>query len=295
MKCLVIGASGYLGSHLVQALRAGGHEVGAASRSGQAGLKADACDPKSLQALDWAVDTVFLMAGVTGTTASFTQYQNFVNGNQIGLLNVLDAIRQSGHRPRVVFPSTRLVYKGADHPLPETARLEARTVYAASKIACELMLQAYAQAFGIGYTVFRVCVPYGNSLGGRYSYGTVGNFIQQAQDTGRIRLYGDGGLRRTFTHVDDICSAIVLGSLREDFTNEVFNIAGEDLSLLQAAGLIATRLQAAIELAPWPEFDLRIESGSTVFDGSKLSSRLPTNMPRTMGEWVTSIPPRPGH
>jgi len=297
MKCLVIGAGGYLGRHLAPTLEAAGHEVAAVARSGQngrSGLVADVGDLKSLQALDWNVDRVFMFAGVTGTTASFTDYQTFVVGNQIGLLNVLDCIRQSGHRPRVVFPSTRLVYKGSAQPLPETAGLQALTVYAASKIACELHLQSYAQAFGIAYTVFRICVPYGNAQGGRYSYGTVGNFIQQAFDTGRIRLYGDGSLRRTFTHVDDICRAIVLGSVREDFENDVFNIPGEDLSLLQAAGLIATQLQASIEMVPWPDFDLSIESGSTVFDDTKLSARLPSPTQRKMSEWVTSISPQPG-
>jgi len=291
MKCLVIGAAGYLGRHLAPALRAAGHEVSSVARGGQAGLRVDVSDLKSLQSLDWDVDRVFLFAGVTGTTASFTDYQTSVVGNQIGLLNVLDCIRQSGHRPRVMFPSTRLVYKGSELPLPETAELQAKTVYAASKIACELHLQAYALAFGIPFTVFRICVPYGNAQGERYSYGTVGNFIQQALDTGRIRLYGDGSLRRTFTHVDDICRAILLGSVREDFENDVFNIPGEDLSLLQAAGLIATQLQATIELAPWPDFDARIESGSTVFDGAKLSTRLPLLTQRKISEWVTSISP----
>lgn len=294
MKCLVLGAGGYLGSHLAQALRSEGHDVRAVTRKGPHGPPVDVGDLASLKALDWAVDTVFLFAGVTGTTASFTQFQNFVHGNQIGLLNVLECIRQSGHRPRIVFPSTRLVYKGSEQALPETAELQARTVYAASKIACELHLQAYANAFGIPYTVFRVCVPYGNTLGGRYSYGTVGNFVQQALDSGRIRLYGDGSLRRTFTHVDDICRAFVLGSAHEDFANEVFNIPGEDLSLLQAARLIATQLQARIELATWPEFDQRIESGSTVFDGTKLLARLPSARLRTMGDWVRTIPLGPG-
>ncbi len=291
MKCLVIGAAGYLGRHLVPALRAAGHDVSAVARNGQDGLLADVGDMKSMKALDWDVDCVFHFAGATGTTASFNDYQTFVAGNQIGLLNVLDCIRQSGHRPRIVFPSTRLVYKGSAQSLQETAELEARTIYAASKIACEMHLKAFARAFDIPFTVFRICVPYGNAQGGRYSYGTVGNFIQQAFDTGRIGLYGDGSLRRTFTHIDDICRAIVLGSAQEDFKNEVFNIPGEDLSLLQAAGMIATHLRATIGLTPWPEFDLRIESGHTVFDGAKLSARLPSSTQRTMNDWVTSMPP----
>ena len=292
MKCLVLGASGYLGSHLAHALRAEGHDVRTVARTGPDGAPVDVGNFSSLQALDWDVDSVCMFAGVTGTTASFTQYPNFITGNQLALLNVLECIQQSGHRPRLVFPSTRLVYKGSDQALHETDAQEARTVYAASKIACELHLQAYANAYAIPYTVFRVCVPYGNALGGRYSYGTVGNFIQQAFDSSRIRLYGDGSLRRTFTHVEDICRAIVLGMARDDFANQVFNLPGEDLSLLQAAQMIAARLDACIELTAWPALDQRIESGSTVFDGSRLETRLPGLLQHSFGRWVMSIPAR---
>lgn len=290
MKCLVIGAAGYLGRHLAHTLRAAGHDVLAVARRGLDTPAVDVGDAQSLRVLDWNVDVVFMFAGVTGTTTSFPEFESFIRGNEVGLLNVLECIRHSGQRPRVVFPSTRLVYRGSPQPLAETAPLQARTVYAASKIACEMHLDAYANAFGIPHTVFRICVPYGNSLGGRYSYGTVGNFIQQAQDSGRIRLYGDGSLRRTFTHVDDVCKVIMLASARDDCAQQIFNVPGEDLSLLQAAQLIATHQQAEIELAPWPEFDLRIESGSTVFDGAKLLARLPPLAPHTMGGWIASIP-----
>ena len=292
MKSLVLGASGYLGRHLAAALRADGHDVVAyASPRAAAGPRLDIGDRPGVDALDWNVDVVFLMAGATGTTASFTDFERFVRGNQIGVLNVLESLRRSERRPRVVFPSTRLVYAGSDRPLAETAPLRPRTVYAASKIGGEHYLQAYADAFGVPYTVFRIGVPYGNAQGERYAYGTVGNFIQQAVDTGCIRLYGNGSLRRSFTHVEDLCRAIVCGCTREDFANEVFNMPGEDLSLLEAAQLIARRLDATIEFAPWPAFDRRVESGSTVFDGRKLLSRLPDLLTHRMADWVDSIGP----
>jgi UDP-glucose 4-epimerase len=293
MKCLVFGATGYLGGHLVPALQARGHEVVAYSlRKGPESSRVDIGDFQKLSNLDWAVDRVFVFAGVTGTTASFTHCEAYVRGNEIGLLNILECMRLSRSRARVVLPSSRLVYKGSERPLRETAELEARTVYAANKIGCEFFLRAYANAFGIPYTVFRVCVPYGNSQGDQYSYGTVGNFIKQAMDAGRVRLYGDGGLRRTFTHIDDLCQAVILGSTRDDFENETFNVPGEDLSLLEAARLVAARLNADIEFAAWPSFDLAIESGSTVFDGGKMLARLPSVVTRSMAEWAESIAPR---
>lgn len=293
MKCLVFGATGYLGGHLVPALQARGHEVVACShRKGPESSRVDIGDVQTLSDLDWAVDRVFVFAGVTGTTTSFADYGAHVRGNEIGLLNILECVRLSQSRARVVFPSSRLVYKGSERPLPETAELEAKTIYAANKIGCEFFLRAYANAFGIPYTVFRVCVPYGNSQGSQYSYGTVGNFIKQAMDAGHVRLYGDGSLRRTFTHIDDLCQAVILGSAHDDFENETFNIPGEDLSLLEAAKLIAARLDADIEFAAWPSFDLAIESGSTVFDGGKMLARLPTVVTRNMAEWAESIGPR---
>jgi len=242
--------------------------------------------------VDWAVDVVFLFAGVTGTAASFKNHESYVTGNEIGLLNVLQSIRMSSYRPRLVFPSSRLVYKGSDAALPETADLEAKTVYAANKIACEFHLRAFSNAFDIPHTIFRICVPYGNSQGSEYSFGTVGNFIRQAVETGRICLYGDGSLHRTFTHIDDLCSFMVLASASGEFENGTFNIPGDDLSLREAAQLIGARLGAAIEFVPWPSFDLRIESGSTVFDGTKTQSRLPLVAARNMAQWAATIAPQ---
>ena len=293
MKCLIFGADGYMGGHLAQALVDSGHQVvahGGRSDAGQRRL--DLSDKQALTGVDWDVDRVFLFAGVTGTTASFTDFERFVQGNDIALLNILDAIRQSRFRPRVIFPSSRLVYRGADSALPETAALEAKTLYAANKISSELYLQAYANAFEMPFTVFRIGVPYANRRGARYSFGTVGNFIQQATQSGRIRLYGDGLLRRTFTHIDDICQCLVAGSTRDDFANEIFNLPGEDLSLLDAAALVGTRLGAAIEHVPWPAFDQRIESGSTVFECSKLLAKLPGAVNHRIADWAADIPTR---
>lgn len=290
MRILFIGGGGYIGRHLVAALCAAGHEilrVGAAN--GDSAARPDISDPATFAGVDWAVDRVYLFAGVTGTTDSFNQSERYVRGNEIGLLNVLDSIRRSGHRPRVIFPSSRLVYRGADSPLPENAQLEAKTVYAANKIACERYLQAYTNAFDIPHTIFRICVPYGNTIGDQYSFGTVGNFISQAKQHGRIRLYGGGQVRRTFTHIDDLCRLILQGAAATECENLTLNLPGEDLSLREAAALIAVRVGVPIESVEWPAFDLRIESGSTVFDGSKLLNLLRTELTHSLSNWARNI------
>ena len=290
MKALVLGAGGYIGRHLVHALRRQGHAVAAYhGRSGPAEGRVDITDAQALSALDWGVDAVFMLAGATGTQASFADPEAYVRANEIGLVTVLQAIRQSPHRPRVVFPSSRLVYRGADQALPENAELEARTVYAANKIACEFLLRSYSQAFDLPHTIFRVCVPYGNSQSDQYSVGTLGHFIRQATQTGRIRLYGDGSLRRTFSHIDDLCNTLARAAALPAAQNQTYNLPGEDLSLLQAAQIIASRLGAEIDFTPWPPLDLRIESGSTVFDASKLLALLPDAAPHRMASWASAL------
>ena len=215
-----------------------------------------------------------MFAGLTGTYAGFDRYDTYININEIGLLNLLDAIRNSEYRPKIIFPSTRLVYKGVDKPLREEDEKETKTLYAVNKLACEGLLQAYKASFDIPYTIFRICIPYGNLLSTDYSFGTVGFFIKQAKAGKNITLYGGGNIKRTFTHMEDLCYQIVEGAFTEKSNGQVYNIGGETLSLREAAEIIADRFGTNVVSVPWPERDLRIESDHTYFDDTKIQSLL---------------------
>lgn len=287
MKVLLFGAGGYLGRHLKAELVAAGQEVVVPTAAD--GSRLDLTRAESLAGIDWRVDAVYLFAGVTGTAAAFDQPAKYLLGNELILLNVLDAIRRSAARPRVVFPSSRLVYAGAEIPLTELARQTPKTLYAAHKIACEHYLAVYAGAYDLPYTVLRICVPYGNRLGEDYSFGTVGNYIRQARDVGVIRLYGGGAVRRSFTHVEDICRLTRLAATHPATYNQVCNLPGEDYSLAGAAAMIAARFGARVENQDWPELDARIESGSTVFDASKLTTLLTTHLNWRFVDWTAGL------
>ena len=224
--------------------------------------------------IDLNVDYIFMFAGLTGTYAGFDAYEKYININEIALLNLLDAIRKSEYRPKVIFPSTRLVYKGYDKPLKEEDNKESKTIYAANKIACEGYLQAYHDSFDIPYTVFRICIPYGNMLSTDYSFGTVGFFIKQAKAGKDITLYGAGTIKRTFTHMEDLCYQIVEGAMKKECDGQIFNVGGETLSLRQAAEIVANKFGTKVVDVPWPEKDLRIESDHTYFDDTKIQALL---------------------
>ena len=290
----VLGANGYLGRHMVAYLQFAGHSVAAYDLLSDAAPDDSGCrainvtDSAAFDSVDANVDALFVFSGLTGTHQGFDDYAQYLAVNELGLLHLLDVLRRRRHRPRIVFPSSRLVYRGRSEPLSEDAPKESKTVYAANKLAGEGFLQAYHAAFGIPYTVFRICVPYGNRWKGPYSYGTTGAFIRMAREKKAITLYGDGSLRRTFSHVQDICAQIEACVHLPTTNAQTYNVAGEAFSLRQVAGWIAERFGAAVQHAPWPERETAIESGDTVFDDSKIRALIPSPTRFTLPDWIAT-------
>ena len=276
-RALVIGSKGYIGNHLSYYLKKSGFDVkkyDVVPCEEENYYCLDMTNKESISQIDLNVDLIFMFAGLTGTYAGFDSYEKYISINEITLLNLLDAIRKSEYRPKIIFPSTRLVYKGYDKPLKEEDEKESKTVYAANKLACEGYLQAYHDSFDIPYTVFRICIPYGNLLSSDYSFGTVGFFIKQAKVGKDITLYGGGSIKRTFTHMEDLCYQIVEGAMKKGSDGQIYNVGGETLSLKQAAEIIATKFGTNVAAVPWPEKDLRIESDHTYFDDTKIQALL---------------------
>lgn len=278
-KIAIVGANGFIGKHIVHYLKnKGNHFIECYDVLPTADIPnyhcVDLTNKESIKLLNFDVDYIFMFAGVTGTYAGFDNYEKYVSINELGLLNLLDSIRMSEHRPKVVFPSTRLVYKGYDMPLKEGDVKETKTIYAVNKIACEGYLQAYHDSFDIPFTVFRICIPYGNMLSTDYSFGTVGFFIKQAKAGKDIILYGGGTIKRTFTHMEDLCYQIVKGAMKKESEGQIFNVGGETLSLRQVAEIVANKFGTKVVNAPWPERDMRIESDHTYFNDTKIQTLL---------------------
>lgn len=273
-KCAIIGSKGYIGKHLEYYLKQKKNDVVCFDVVESEDVNYHRCDLTDFESvrriIDLKVDYIFMFAGLTGTYVGFDKANIFVNVNEMGLINLLNCIRESKYRPKIIFPSTRLIYKGADKALKEDDEKETKTIYAVNKIACENLLYAYRQNFDIPYTIFRICVPFGNMFSDDYSFGTIGFFIRQASNDRRITLYGDGSIKRTFTSMHDLCKQIVEVGMERVSDGEIYNIGGHTYSLRNAAEIIASYYKAEISFISWPERDLKMESGSTYFDSSKI-------------------------
>jgi UDP-glucose 4-epimerase len=293
-RSVVLGANGYIGRHLAMHLLSQGHQVEGfdlhpPDRHPDFPCHAfDATVADQWEALDTHVDAIYFFSGMTGTHQGFTHYARYLTANELSLMHLLDLLRRRGHRPRVVFPSSRLVYRGRTEPLDENAPQESKTVYSANKRAGEAFLQAYRAAFGIPFTIYRICVPYGHLHGGAYSFGTIGAFIRMAKEQHAITLYGGGSIRRTFTHVQDVCAQIESTARLPETEGQAFNVAGEPFSLAQVAGWIAERLDARVVPADWPDKEWAIESGDTVFEDTKIRAVLPSPLRFHLRDWIAA-------
>ncbi|MCX2432367.1 NAD-dependent epimerase/dehydratase family protein [Pedobacter sp. GR22-10] len=296
IKIAILGANGYIGKHLTYKLiQDESHELFLFDIHPDEDIcknyrQLDLSNPLSdeIRHILVSVDYLFFFSGLTGTIKSVERYEDFIKINELGLLSVLDILKQELKKPKIIFPSTRLVYKGnKNQPLEENAEKEFKTLYAINKYSCENYLAIYKNLFDIDYTIFRICVPYGNMLGNELSYGTLSHFFNKAVKGENITLYGDGSLKRTFTHIDDLTELLIKGAFNEGSSGETYNIGSPDsLSLLEVAGAISNIYDVQVDFTAFPIVDDKIESGDTIFDGSKLEKLLGYNYKHSFKAWI---------
>lgn len=251
--------------------------------------KINITDTESVSSIDMDGDIIYMFTGMNNGRGGFGTADLFVDVNQKSLLNVLDEYVNQNSKAKLIFPSTRLVYKGSENVLKEDAKKEFKTIYAMSKYACEQYLEQYNRIYGVKYCILRICVPYGTMIKNSSSYGTAEFMLSMARDNKNISLYGDGSLRRTFTYMGDLCNILIRSAMSDKCINNVYNIGGEDLSLKEMAEIICKKYGVGVDYVPWPEFAHKVESGSTVFDDSKLRSVVDVNYGTNINDWINNM------
>lgn len=248
-------------------------------------IKINILSAESVKKIDLNVDYIYMFIGKTGSANGFDEQDSFIDINERSLLNLLNEYRRQKSSARIVYPSTRLVYKGKRGKCKEEDEKEFKTIYAINKYACEKYLEMYHNAFGVDYVIFRICLPYGTLIPGATSYGTAEFMLKKARNNENILVYGDGEVRRTLTHMEDLCEILIRAVLMPQCLNDIYNIGGEEYSLLEMANLIALKYNVKVESVPWPELAYKIESGDTVFNSEKLDGIVGYTYKYNFHEW----------
>jgi UDP-glucose 4-epimerase len=296
-KVVIFGANGYFGRNLAHYLHLNDnytifhydlHQEHVDGLSNYYSL--DVLNKNQLNSIDIDVDYIFWFVGLNGTVKSLDDYENFIKINEIGLLHLLNTIRKKKIQPRIILPSSRLIYAESNNEfLNENSKKEFKSIYALNKFFCEEVLKIYSSIFGIPFTIFRIGLPYGNLIGRNANYGTVSFFLHEAMNGNNIKLYGNGEQKRTFTHISDILKTFMQSLTSEISINEIYNIGGEELNLKTVASLIALKYNVNVESVQWPKLDLAVEVGDSVFDSSKLDSCIKLKNRINFEAWVQTL------
>ena len=258
-KILVTGADGFIGSHLTEALVSAGADVTAlaqynsfdshgwlddvpeATRRKINLVRGDIRDAAFVSRLVHGHKVVFHLAALIAIPYSYLAAQSYVETNVMGTLNVLEAARQHGTE-RIVHTSTSEVYGTAiTMPIDESHPLQGQSPYSASKIAADMMAEAFARSFGVPVVILR---PF-NTFGPRQSErAIIATIIRQALDPCcSAIMVGDATTVRDLTFVTDTAAAFMAAGLAEDVEyGQAYN-AGS-----QRAIMIGDLIEVIVEL-----------------------------------------------
>jgi UDP-glucose 4-epimerase len=241
-RALITGGAGFIGSSLADRLledgvevailddfRTGRHEfiTGALERGADL-FAGDVLDDAVLRAAVDGCDTVFHLQANADVRHGLEHPRRDLEQNTIATANVLEAMRAAGAR-RICFSSTGSVYGDADvTPTPEDGPFPIQTsLYAASKVAGEGMIGAYAHGFGFTGLIFRFV----SVLGERYTHGHVIDFYRALKaDPSRLAVLGDGRQTKSYLYVQDCVDAILTATAHhgDDAGTHIYNLGTDE-------------------------------------------------------------------
>jgi len=241
MHYFITGCAGFIGSNIVDRLLADGHTVTgydnfstgqeefiapALNSSAFNLMRGDVLDLSDLTEAMCGATFVFHLAANADVRFGTERPRKDLEQNTIATYNVLEAMRTNGIK-RIVFSSTGSVYGEATViPTPEDAPFPIQTsLYGASKLGAEGLIEAYCEGFGFKAWIFRLV----SVLGERYSHGHVFDFYKSLRkDPNTLYVLGDGHQKKSYIYVQDCIDAMLIAIEKAQEKINIFNLGTDE-------------------------------------------------------------------
>lgn len=250
MNITVTGGSGFIGSHVIDALRNEGHSVTNIDMVDRGNAdnfeKADIRDVDQItEALTKnKIEVVFNLAAIANARQALDDPITAVDMNIKGAAVVLEAAKRASVK-RVVMASTVWYFNAVDRTIPEnhtgpkildeTSQILPEGgghIYTTSKIAAEILCHDFQKLYGQEFTILRFGIPYGPRM---WPGLALRAFMDNVFSDKPIQIFGDGSAVRRFVYVEDIAKAHCL-ALSDAAINQTYNLEGErDVTIKELA------------------------------------------------------------
>lgn len=271
MRVLVTGGAGFIGSHVADHFLAAGaavtvlDDLSSGKReqvpAGATFVHAGVASPEAAAVVrEGRFDVICHLAAQIDVRKSVADPAFDATQNILGTLNLIEAMRATGHRTRFVFTSTGGATYGdlAPVPSPETVAKNPESPYGTSKLAVEYYLGYYGRVHGVEYITLRYANVYGPRQDPHGEAGVVAIFCGKLLDGQSLKVFGDGTQTRDYVYVGDVARANVLAASipmppAGGVDSRAFNIAtGRETSVLELADTLmgASGVRQPVQHAP---------------------------------------------
>ena len=257
MKILVLGGSGFLGSHIVDKFLAEKHDVSVYDlyperfRRSPNGIKFYTGDFGNVGALDELISSGFdavIHCVSTTTPKSSNESPEFdIQSNVIGTLYLLDICVKHNVGKVIFLSSGGTVYGniGERNLVDETQAVRPMCSYGVSKLTIEHYLDVYRHLRGLDYVALRLANPFGERQSPLRALGALTVFLHRTLKRQNVEIWGDGSVTRDFIYVGDVANAVYLATTNP--VSGVFNVgSGSGLSLRD----ILEQIKTAVGIEP---------------------------------------------
>lgn len=255
MKVLVIGAEGFIGSHLVESLVSKGHKVTAfvlynsfnffgwlenIEKKKFKKIKIITGDIRDFHSTALAlknIDVVINLAALIAIPYSYKASKSYIDTNIIGVHNILEAAKINNTK-KIIMTSTSEIYGTAKYvPIDENHPINSQSPYAATKASADQLAISYYRSFNLPVTILR---PF-NTFGPRQSMrAVIPTIIGQVINNNEVNI-GNIKPTRDFTFVTDIAEAFVRTLSAKKISGEIINVGSNfEVSIKEIIDFVAT-------------------------------------------------------